>query len=144
MAAHGRRGRARSTSTAIAGATPPADWEIEVPTADDLIAIATHDASAATVERGMTLLPVAPLAQGDGFAELLGVLSGKGKVVFVDSPGFDPRLVWQTVEHEEVVALTIDGDVFARPLLAALPARARWTLADEPENDQIVGRAVES
>ena len=106
----------------ITTATPPAEWEIEVPSADDLIAIATHDASAVPVERAITLLPVAPLAQGDGFAEVLGVMSGKGRIVFVDSPGFDPRLVWQTVEREGVVALTINGDSSARPLLAALPA----------------------
>ena len=42
-------------------------------------------------------------------------------MVFVDSEGFDPRLVWLAVEQERVVTLTIGGDAFARPLLAALP-----------------------
>ncbi len=106
----------------IATASPPAEWEIEIPTADDLIAIATHDASSATGDPGITLLPAAPLAQGDGFAEVLGVLSSKGKVVFVDAPVFDAGSVWRTVEREGVVALTIDGDRHARQLLAALPA----------------------
>ena len=128
----------------IAAATPPADWEIEIPTADDLIAIATLDASAATVDRAVTLLPVAPLAQGDGFAELLGVLSNKGRAVFVDSPVFDPDLVWRTVEQEGVAALTINGDEFARPLLAALPGRPRRHRADEAADDQVVRRAAES
>ncbi len=104
---------------AIAGATPPSEWEIEVPTADDLIAIATLDASSGNVAAGETLLPVAPLLQGDGFAEVLRVLSRKGRVVFVDAPVFDPRLVWQAVEHESVVTLSIGGDAHARPLLAA-------------------------
>ena len=49
------------------------------------------------------------------------MLSRKGRVVFVDVPAFDPRLVWQAVEHESVVILSIGGDAFARPLLAALP-----------------------
>jgi 3-oxocholest-4-en-26-oate---CoA ligase len=113
---------------AIAGATPPSEWEIEVPTADDLIAITTLDASSGSVAAGVTLLPAAPLVQGDGFAEVLRVLSRKGRVVFVDSSVFDPRLVWQAVEHEGVVTLSIGGDAFARPLLAALPAATggRW------------------
>jgi 3-oxocholest-4-en-26-oate---CoA ligase len=106
----------------IAGATPPSEWEIEVPSADDLIAIATHDVSSGSTATGVTLLPASPLAQGDGFAEVLKVLSSRGRVVFVDSPVFDPRLVWQAVAQEGVATLTIGGDAFARPLLAALPA----------------------
>ena len=72
----------------------------------------------------MTLLPVAPLAQGDGFAELLGVLSSKGKAVFVDPPVFDPHLVWQTVEQEEVVALTINGDALRPAVARCAPSRS--------------------
>jgi fatty-acyl-CoA synthase len=106
----------------IATATPPAEWDIEAPSADDLIAIAMHDASSATLDPGTTVFPVAPLARGDGFAEVLGVLSGKGKVVFVDSLTFDPHLVWQAVDHEAVDTLILNGDEQARPLLVALPA----------------------
>ena len=43
-------------------------------------------------------------------------------MVFVDSAVFDPGLVWRTVDAERVVTLTIGGDSFARPLLAALPS----------------------
>ena len=106
---------------AIAGATPPSEWEIEVPSADDLIAMATYDVSSGSVETRMTLLPVAPLADGDGFAEVLRALSRKGRVVFVDSPIFDPRLVWLEVEKEGVVTLTIGGDAFA--VHCSLPSR---------------------
>lgn len=44
-----------------------------------------------------------------------------GTVVLVESPEFDPRMVWLAVEQEGVAILTIGGDAFARPLLAALP-----------------------
>jgi acyl-CoA synthetase (AMP-forming)/AMP-acid ligase II len=108
----------------VAAATPPSEWEIEVPSADDLIALATHDVSSASDLAGMTLLPAPPLAQGDNFPETLRALSSRGKVVFVDSPVFDARLVWQAVDAERVTTLTIAGDAFARPLLAALPTAA--------------------
>ena len=105
----------------IAAATPPSEWEIEIPNAEDLIFLATHDVASGSTESGPTLLPAAPLAFGNGLALVLGALSAKGRVVFVDSEGFDPRLVWLAVEQERVVTLTIGGDAFARPLLAALP-----------------------
>jgi len=105
----------------IASAVPPAEWEIETPSADDLIFFATHNAASGSTESRTTLLAAASLARGNGLAEALGTLSGTGSVVFVDSPGFDPQLVWQTVAKESVETLTIGGDAFARPLLAALP-----------------------
>ena len=105
---------------AIATATPPSEWEIETPSADDLIFLATHDLAAGSTESGETLLPVAPLAFGTGLAAALRTLSAQGRVVFADSAAFDPHLVWRTVEQERVVTLTIGGDADARPLLAAL------------------------
>lgn len=127
---------------AIAAATPPAEWDLEAPTADDLIAIAMHDASSADVEPVTTLLPAAPLARGDGFAELLGVLTRTGRVVFVDPPTFDPHLVWQAVEREGVDALTIDGDTFARPLLAALAGSSPTSLRTIRSSDAPLSRDV--
>ena len=105
---------------AIAAATPPVDWELEIPTADDLIAIAELDASANRESPDTAVLAVGPFAVGDSFGELLGVLGRKGRAVFLDPPTFDADRVWDTVEREHVVKLVIDGDVQARPLLAAL------------------------
>ena len=104
----------------IAAATPPVDWELEIPTADDLIAIAELDASANRESPDTAVLAVGPFAVGDSFGELLGVLGRKGRAVFLDPPTFDADRVWDTVEREHVVKLVIDGDVQARPLLAAL------------------------
>ena len=106
---------------ALATATPPIEWEIETPSAEDLIFLATHDLAVEDSEPGETLLPAAPLALGAGLAAALRTLSAQGRVVFADSAGFDPQLVWRTVEQERVVTLTIGGDAYARPLLAALP-----------------------
>ena len=101
-------------------ARPPVEWDLETPTADDLIHLATRDV-AATDDPGPTLMAAASLAVGNGLAAALGALSRKGHVVFVDSAGFDALAIWRTVEHERVVTLTIAGDEHARRLLAALP-----------------------
>ena len=106
---------------ALATATPSIEWEIETPSAEDLIFLATHDLAVEGTETGETLLPAAPFAFSASLAAALRTLSAEGRVVFADSAGFDPQLVWRTVEQERVVTLTIGGDAYARPLLAALP-----------------------
>jgi fatty-acyl-CoA synthase len=40
--------------------------------------------------------------------------------VLIDAPGLDAERLWSEVERNAVAVLTIVGDVFARPLLAAL------------------------
>jgi fatty-acyl-CoA synthase len=73
------------------------------------------------------MLPVAPLMHATGLNVSLATLAGGGTVVLIDRPGLDPELVWDTVERERVENLTLVGDVFARPLLAALDANpGRW------------------
>ena len=113
----------------IAAATPPPDWELETPTADDLIAIAELDASAETATPGPTVLSVGPFAEGDSFGELLGALARKGTVVFLEPSQFDARAVWDTVRRESVTRLVIGGDVQARLLLAALGSRPAETFS---------------
>jgi fatty-acyl-CoA synthase len=79
--------------------------------------------------RAGTMLPVAPLMHGTGLFVTLSVLTGGGTIVLVDRTGLDPEGVWDTVERERVATLTLVGDVFARPLLAALDAEPdRWDL----------------
>ncbi len=49
-----------------------------------------------------------------------------GTIVFPEKADrFDPNDIWDTVEREGVNAMTIVGDAFARPLLAALGTRSR-------------------
>ncbi len=87
-------------------------------------------AAALAGKRAATALPAAPLMHGTGLFSTLSVLAGSGTVVLVDRQGLDPELLWDTVARERVQLLTIVGDVFARPLLAALHANpGRWDLS---------------
>ncbi len=77
-----------------------------------------------------TALPACPLMHGTGLFIALSTLSGGGKVVLIDSQRLDAQRTWDEVEREEVAALTIVGDAFARPLIEALDAHPhRWNLA---------------
>ncbi|MHB8439995.1 MAG: AMP-binding protein [Acidimicrobiales bacterium] len=75
----------------------------------------------------MVGLPAPPLMHNTG----LGVgaapaLATGGTVVLLAGRRFDTKELWDTVERERVNAITIVGDPFARPMLAALdegPAR---------------------
>jgi fatty-acyl-CoA synthase len=81
-------------------------------------------------KRAGTCLPACPLMHGTGLFIALTTLSGGGTVVLIDEPGLDPARVWSEMERNAVQVLTIVGDVFARPLLAALDAEPeRWDLS---------------
>jgi len=81
-------------------------------------------------KRAGTCLPACPLMHGTGLFIALSTLSGGGAVVLIDALGLDPARVWSEVERNAVEVLTIVGDVFARPLLAALDAEPnRWNLS---------------
>jgi acyl-CoA synthetase (AMP-forming)/AMP-acid ligase II len=81
-------------------------------------------------KRTGTMLPIAPLMHATGLNVALATLAGAGTVVLIDQPGLDAALVWDTVERERVEMLTLVGDVFARPLLAALDAEpGRWDIS---------------
>lgn len=71
-------------------------------------------------KRAGTTLPGPPLMHGTGLYAALGTLSGGGCVVLIDELGLDATRVWTEIAAERVHVLTIVGDVFARPLLAAL------------------------
>jgi fatty-acyl-CoA synthase len=87
-------------------------------------------AAARDGKRAGTCLPACPLMHGTGLFIALSTLSGGGSVVVIDAPGLDPARVWTEVERNGVEVLTIVGDVFARPLLAALDAEpSRWDLS---------------
>jgi 3-oxocholest-4-en-26-oate---CoA ligase len=87
-------------------------------------------AAARAGKRTGTCLPACPLMHGTGLFIALSTLAGGGAVVLIDSAGLDPARVWTEVERNGVQVLTIVGDVFARPLLAALDAEpSRWDLS---------------
>lgn len=86
--------------------------------------------SIAAGKRAATVLPACPLMHGTGLFITLSTLSGGGTVVLLDTPQLEAERVWDAVERERVAVLTIVGDAFARPLLAALDARpGRWDLS---------------
>ena len=63
--------------------------------------------------------------------------------MLIDKVGLDAALIWDEVERNAVQILTIVGDVFARPLLAALEAEPdRWDLS-QPARDHVERRHVE-
>ena len=66
-------------------------------------------------------IPACPLMHGTGM--WIGAMvphSLGGCVVLCDNSHFDPVALWQLAEDEKVTDITIVGDVFAKPMLAAL------------------------
>jgi acyl-CoA synthetase (AMP-forming)/AMP-acid ligase II len=87
-------------------------------------------AAARAGTRAATRLPVCPLMHGSGLFTTLATLAGGGTIVLIDDTALDVELVWDTVEREHVQAVTIVGDVSARPMLDALVLHAgRWDLS---------------
>lgn len=77
---------------------------------------ALHAADAATRS-----IPACPIMHGTGMwigAMIPHALGGC--VVLFDNSHFDPAALWQLTQDEKVTDLTIVGDVFAKPMLAAL------------------------
>jgi acyl-CoA synthetase (AMP-forming)/AMP-acid ligase II len=76
---------------------------------------------AAALEEWMVSLPAPPLMHNTGLG--IGVapaLATGGTVVLLEGRRFDPVALWDTVSTERVNAITVVGDPFARPMLAAL------------------------
>jgi acyl-CoA synthetase (AMP-forming)/AMP-acid ligase II len=75
------------------------------------------------------LVPGPPLMHGTGLFTAMSVLSSGGSVVLPTARHFDPVALLDLIEAEQVSELSIVGDAFARPLLAALDAEPRrWNL----------------
>jgi 3-oxocholest-4-en-26-oate---CoA ligase len=75
----------------------------------------------AALEAVMVSLPAPPLMHNTGLG--IGVapaLATGGTVVLLEGHRFDPAALWDTVAAERVNAITVVGDPFARPMLAAL------------------------
>ena len=80
-------------------------------------------------ERGPRVLPAPPFMHGAAhWAAFTAWHVGGTVVVQSETRRLDARDLWSTIEREEVNALTIVGDAFARPLLDEL-ARGRHRIA---------------
>ncbi len=92
--------------------------KVPVPTtATEVVAAATafHDRG-----KAVRLLPAAPLMHGTSAITSLAVLSAAGCVVTLPSRSFDGDELCRAVQDHRVTQLTIVGDAFAKPMLAAL------------------------
>ena len=74
-------------------------------------------------------LPACPLMHGTGqFSAFISMILG-GCIVTLPDARFDPVALWDAVDRHGVNAISIVGDAFARPMLAALDAEpGRWDL----------------
>jgi fatty-acyl-CoA synthase len=94
---------------------------LEFPTSvDELPALVKRLAAAGDVPRSVV---GCPLMHGTGMwlGTFIPLLLG-GSVVTATKLGFDPDLMWSLVEQHRATSITIVGDAFARPMLAALNA----------------------
>lgn len=82
------------------------------------------------VGAGPALIPACPLMHGTGLFTAIGTLSVGGCVVMLTSRRFDAGELLETVDRENVNVLSIVGDAFAKPILAALDAEpGRYSLS---------------
>ena len=75
------------------------------------------------------LLPGPPLMHGTGLFTAMAVLDTGGTIVMPPGRRFDPIELLDTIQGEGVTEISIVGDAFAQPILAALDADPdRWDL----------------
>ena len=76
------------------------------------------------------LLPGPPLMHGTGLFTAMSVMSSAGSIVLLGSRHFDVEELLDTISSEKVTELSIVGDAFAKPVLAALDADPdRWDIS---------------
>ena len=76
------------------------------------------------------LLPGPPLMHGTGLFTAMSVMNGAGSIVLLQSRRFDVEELLDTVARDKVTELSIVGDAFAKPVLAALDSNpARWDIS---------------
>ena len=76
------------------------------------------------------LVPGPPLMHGTGLFTAMSVLSGGGSVVMPEGHHLDVEALLDLIESERVTELSIVGDAFAKPILAALEAHpGRWDIS---------------
>jgi fatty-acyl-CoA synthase len=66
------------------------------------------------------VIPACPLMHGAGINSSMAELASGGTVITLTSKRFDAEELWSAVEANRATRILIVGDVFARPMLAAL------------------------
>ena len=79
-------------------------------------------AQIAAVGPGPRVLPAPPLMHGTGLLTAMGAHLAGGCVITLTRPSFDAEELLAAIDRHRPVSLSIVGDSFARPLLAALDA----------------------
>jgi len=78
---------------------------------------------------GPIILPACPLMHGTGAFTTLGILSVGGSATMLTKRKFDPVELLDLVQKDKVNIISIVGDAFAKPILAALDANpGKWDL----------------
>jgi fatty-acyl-CoA synthase len=96
-----------------------------LPAADDVDHLVSR-----IVAPGAVGLPACPLMHGTGQFTAFIVMIGGGSIALLADRVFDSAGLWQTVQDKKVNMVTIVGDAFARPMLAALDANpGGWDLS---------------
>ena len=92
---------------------------------------ADYDALAGDITApGVSLIPACPEMHGTGQFTAQLALCGGGSNVLLPSRHFDVAELLDTIEEKKVQAVTIVGDAFAKPILAALDAEPdRWDIS---------------
>ena len=86
--------------------------------------------SAAPKHPPARLLPGPPLMHGTGLFTAMSVLNSAGAVIMLESHHLDIEVLLDTIQTQQVTEMSIVGDAFARPILAALDAEpGRWDLS---------------
>jgi fatty-acyl-CoA synthase len=81
-------------------------------------------------ERAQRLLAACPLMHGTGQFTAINALGGGGAVVTMRSQSLDAEELWSTVQARGASGISIVGDAFAKPMLAALESKpGRWDLS---------------
>jgi acyl-CoA synthetase (AMP-forming)/AMP-acid ligase II len=91
----------------------------------DLAALAAR-----TTKAGPRNMPGAPLMHGTGLFNALSNLLMGGSITTMVGRKFDPAELLDTIQHHAVASMSIVGDAFAKPILAALDAQPdRWDIS---------------
>jgi acyl-CoA synthetase (AMP-forming)/AMP-acid ligase II len=76
------------------------------------------------------LVPGPPLMHGTGLFTAMSVLSSAGTVVMPESRHLDVEEILDLIEAERITEMSIVGDAFAKPILAALDSHPdRWDIS---------------
>jgi acyl-CoA synthetase (AMP-forming)/AMP-acid ligase II len=76
------------------------------------------------------VVPACPLMHGTALFITIGLLIAGGSSVLLESAGFDPVELFDTIERERANGVVIVGDAFARPMVTALDEHpGRWDLS---------------